>query len=169
MEPSWFDFLKVLLPVLATQGLGFFIAIYMFKRNEDLKSKRAILYTFMGSRHAMGANEYISAINSIDIVFYKDLLVRNSAQKFNATLSSPSFNTPNGQFVAEEARVDLIMSIVKHMKLDKNINRADVMRAYFPEIVDLRASVDYMDLLVKRDKLKREIDEMESKKESKNS
>ena len=72
----------VVLVVIAAVNIWFYVAtivtIWWQNKSELRKNKMKILQTLMAYRYMIFSQECVDALNSIDVVFYKDTAVRKA-------------------------------------------------------------------------------------------
>ena len=85
----------VIITALISGLLATLLTIWWQRRAEIFASKMRIFETLMSYRYMISSEESVKALNSIDIVFYKDKMVREAYKDFlNEANKRPELN-PN--------------------------------------------------------------------------
>lgn len=117
----------VITTALISGLLATLITIWWQKRNATYKSKMKIFETLMSYRYMIVAEESVHALNSVDVVFYKDTSVRKAYSDFlNEADKKPELN-PN---IADK-HLKLLEEMAKALKL-KYIHWDDIKHSYYP-------------------------------------
>jgi hypothetical protein len=76
------------------------------------------------------------ALNLIDAVFANEPPVREAWTQYFTTLQNQNLGTDLvGLAVREDKRLELLLEIVKALKLNRKISSADLLRSYMPGVV----------------------------------
>lgn len=121
-------FLPVLIPIVAAVAGAFMGSVWQ-KLNEKRKDKKQILSIIMMYRGLTAReDDFIKAINVIDIYFSGNKEVIDLLRKYLSHLTRPLYET------GEHSRIllDLILAMAKDLGYT-NLKATDIMDHYFPE------------------------------------
>jgi len=121
------------------------------------KAKLSIFATLIGLRHAPLSVELVQALNQIDAVFVDDPAVREAWTRYLATLNDQNLNSAIGTSIREDKRRELLLEIVKSLRLAKKISSADLLRTYLPNFVAEESHVRWLERIQKRAFLEEEL------------
>lgn len=117
----------VVVTALISGLLATVVTIWWQHRNELRQKKMHVFETLMSYRYMISHQESVNALNSVDIVFYKDKTVREAYAAFlNETGKKPEFN-PN---IADK-HLKLLEEMAKCLGL-KDIHWDDIKQCYYP-------------------------------------
>lgn len=117
----------VIITALISGLLATILTIWWQKRAQIFASKMRIFETLMAYRYMISSEESVKALNSIDIIFYKDKAVRDAYKDFlNEANKRPELN-PN----IEDKHLKLLEMISKVLKLEE-IHWDDIKHTYYP-------------------------------------
>ena len=117
----------VVITALISGLLATIVTIWWQHRSELRRKKMDIFETLMSYRYMIFNQESVNALNSIDIVFYKDEAVRKAYAAFlNETGKKPEFN-PN----TADKYLKLLEEMSKSLGL-KDIHWDDIKQCYYP-------------------------------------
>ncbi len=117
----------VVVTALISGLLATIVTIWWQHRSELRRKKMVIFETLMSYRYMISNQESVNALNSIDIVFYKDEAVRKAYAAFlNETGKKPEFN-PN----TADKYLKLLEEMSKSLGL-KDIHWDDIKQCYYP-------------------------------------
>ena len=117
----------VLVTALISGLLATIVTIWWQHRSELRRKKMDIFETLMSYRYMISNQESVNALNSVDIVFYKDEAVRKAYAAFlNETGKKPEFN-PN----TADKYLKLLEEMSKSLGL-KDIHWDDIKQCYYP-------------------------------------
>ena len=117
----------VVITALISGLLATIVTIWWQHRSELRRKKMDIFETLMSYRYMISNQESVNALNSIDIVFYKDEAVRKAYAAFlNETGKKPEFN-PN----TADKYLKLLEEMSKSLGL-KDIHWDDIKQCYYP-------------------------------------
>lgn len=132
----------VIVTALISGLLATLITIWWQNKSRAHIEKMNVFKTLMAYRYRISAEESVSALNSIDIVFYKHKTVRKAFADFlSETSKKPEFN-PN----VEDKHLKLLEEMSKELGL-KDIHWDDIKQVYFPN--GLAQKIQEEDLLRK--------------------
>lgn len=121
---------NVVLVVITALISGLFatiVTIWWQRRSEIRNKKMKVFETLMTYRYMISSQESVNALNSIDVVFYKDKNVRKAFSDFlNETDKKPEFN-PN----IPDKHLKLLEEMSKSLGL-KDIHWDDIKQSYYP-------------------------------------
>ena len=118
----------VVITALISGLLATIVTIWWQHRSELRRKKMDIFETLMSYRYMISNQESVNALNSIDIVFYKDEAVRKAYAAFlNETGKKPEFN-PN----TADKYLKLLEEMSKSLGL-KDIHWDDIKQCYYPK------------------------------------
>lgn len=104
------------------------ITLWWQKKSALYNEKMDIFKTVMSYRYKISSEESVSALNAIDVVFYRDTEVRRAYVDFlNEADKKPEFN-PN----INDKHLKLLEEIAKALNL-KDIHWDDIKRSYYPK------------------------------------
>jgi hypothetical protein len=83
-------------------------------------------------------------------VFADDPAVRQAWTEYLTTLNDLNLNTGIGVSIREQKRRDLLLEIVKALKLPRKISSADLLRTYLPTFVAEDTQVTVLERIHKR-------------------
>ena len=86
-----------------------------------------IFETLMAHRYKIAAEESVSALNSIDVIFYKEKNVRDAYKEFLAETNKVPFS----ENAIEEKHLKLLETMSKDLKLNE-IHWDDIKHKYYP-------------------------------------
>jgi hypothetical protein len=135
----------VLAPIVAL-----WIGGILQRRSDAHQSKLTVFSTLISLRHAPLSGDLIRALNSIDAVFADDPSVRQAWTEYFTALNDPNLNTSIGASIREQKRRDLLLEIVKALKLTQKISSADLLRTYLPTFVAEDTQIAMLERLQKR-------------------
>ena len=117
----------VVITALISGLLATIVTIWWQRRSEIRNKKMKVFETLMTYRYMISSQESVNALNSIDVVFYKDKNVRKAFSDFlNETDKKPEFN-PN----IPDKHLKLLEEISKSLGL-KDIHWDDIKQSYYP-------------------------------------
>lgn len=117
----------VVVTALISGLLASVVTIWWQHKSELRRKKLDIFETLMSYRYMISNQESVNALNSVDIVFYKDKAVREAYVAFlNETGKKPEFN-PN---IADK-HLKLLEEMAKCLGL-KGIHWDDIKQCYYP-------------------------------------
>lgn len=121
------DIILVIVTALIS-GLLATVVTILWQRNAQIKqSKMHVFETLMAYRYMIASEESVKALNSIDVIFYKDNAVRAAYKDFlNEADKRPELN-PN----TADKHLKLLEEMSKALKLG-DIHWDDIKRAYYP-------------------------------------
>jgi hypothetical protein len=134
----------LLAPVVALRVGGI-----LQRRSDAQKSKLTLFGTLIALRHTPLSTELIRALNLIDAVFADDPVVREAWTQYLTALNNQSLNTDVGLAIREDKRHNLLLQIVKALKLSRKISSADLLRIYTPTFVAEDTRVAWLERLYK--------------------
>ena len=121
------DIVLVVVTALISGLLATVVTIWWQHKSELRRKKMDIFETLMSYRYMISNQESVNALNSIDIVFYKDEAVRKAYAAFlNETGKKPEFS-PN---IADK-HLKLLEEMSKCLGL-KDIHWDDIKQCYYP-------------------------------------
>lgn len=117
----------VIVTALISGLLATVLTIWWQRRAQVFASKMRVFETLMSYRYMISAEESVKALNSIDIIFYKDKAVRAAYKDFlNETDKKPELN-PN----VSDKHLKLLEVMSKALKLGE-IHWDDIKHTYYP-------------------------------------
>lgn len=117
----------VIVTALISGLLATVLTIFWQKKEALYNRKMKIFETLMSYRYMIASEESVHALNSIDVIFYKNLNVRRAYNEFlDETEKKPDMN-PN---IADK-HLRLLEEIAKVLKL-KDIRWDDIKHSYYP-------------------------------------
>ena len=117
----------VVITALISGLLATIVTIWWQRRSEIRNKKMKVFETLMTYRYMISSQESVNALNSIDVVFYKDKNVRKAFSDFlNETDKKPEFN-PN----IPDKHLKLLEEMSKSLGL-KDIHWDDIKQSYYP-------------------------------------
>lgn len=117
----------VVITALISGLLATIVTIWWQRRSEIRNKKMKVFETLMTYRYMISSQESVNALNSIDVVFYKDKNVRKAFSDFlNETDKKPEFN-PN----IPDKHLKLLEEMSKTLGL-KDIHWDDIKQSYYP-------------------------------------
>ena len=117
----------VIVTALISGLLATIVTIWWQRKSELRRSKMKIFETLMAYRYMIFAQECVNALNSIDVVFYKDSGVRKAYADFlQEAAKKPEFN-PN----IPDKHLKLLEEMSKALGL-KGIHWDDIKQSYYP-------------------------------------
>ena len=121
------DVILVIVTALISGLLATIVTIWWQRKSELRKEKMKIFETLMAYRYMIFAQECVNALNSIDVVFYKDSAVRKAYSDFlQEAAKKPEFN-PN----IPDKHLKLLEEMSKSLGL-KDIHWDDIKQSYYP-------------------------------------
>ena len=121
------DVILVIVTALISGLLATIVTIWWQRKSELRKEKMKIFETLMSYRYMIFAQECVNALNSIDVVFYKDSAVRKAYSDFlQEAAKKPEFN-PN----IPDKHLKLLEEMSKSLGL-KDIHWDDIKQSYYP-------------------------------------
>jgi hypothetical protein len=142
----------LLAPIVALQIGGI-----LQRRSDAQKAKLTLFGTLIALRHDTLSLESTRALNLIDAVFVDDPAVREAWTRYLTTLNDANLSTPLGFAIREEKRRDLLLEIVKSLKLTGKISSADLLRTYIPTLVAENTHVGILERIQKRAALEEDL------------
>ena len=122
------DVILVVVTALISGLLATVVTIWWQKKSSTYQEKLNIFKTLMAHRMPICSEESVIALNSIDVVFYKDKDVRKAYADFlDEATKRPEFN-PN---IADK-HLKLLEEISKSLGL-KDIHWDDIKQVYYPK------------------------------------
>lgn len=117
----------VVITALISGLLATIVTIWWQRRSEIRNKKMKVFETLMTYRYMISSQESVNALNSIDVVFYKDKNVRKAFSDFlNETDKKAEFN-PN----IPDKHLKLLEEMSKTLGL-KDIHWDDIKQSYYP-------------------------------------
>jgi hypothetical protein len=126
-------------------------------RSDAQKAKLSIFATLIGLRHTPLSAELVQALNQIDAVFADDSAVREAWTRYYTALNDSNLNTSPGVSIREEKRRELLLALVKALRLSKKISSADLLRTYLPNFVLEDTHISMLERMQKRAMLEEEL------------
>ena len=121
------DIILVVSTALISGLLATVITIWWQRKANIYERKMRVFETLMAYRYMIHAEESVKAINSVDVIFYKDIAVRNALNAFmNEAAKKPDFN-PN----IEDKHLKLLEEMAKALKLT-DIHWDEIKQSYYP-------------------------------------
>ena len=118
----------VIITALISGLLATILTIWWQSRTRIFSGKLRVFETLMAYRYMISSEESVKALNSIDIIFYKDRAVRKAYKDFlNEADKKPELN-PN---IADK-HLKLLEEMSKVLKLGE-IHWDDIKRTYYPK------------------------------------
>jgi hypothetical protein len=142
----------VLAPVVAI-GVG----VWLQQRSDAYKLKLDVFSRLVGLRHAPLSEELVRTLNQIDAVFADNPAVRDAWTRYHAALIDGNLSMPPGSSIREEKRYNLLLEMVRALKLTRKISSADLLRTYFPNFIAEEMHVTTLERLYKRVTLEEEL------------
>lgn len=122
-----YEIILVIVTALISGLLATLVTIWWQNRSAIHKSKMKIFETLMAYRYRIIAEPSVHALNSIDVVFYKDDNVRRAYSDFlNEAAKRPEMN-PN----TADKHLKLLEEMAKALNLN-NIHWDDIKQVYCP-------------------------------------
>jgi len=106
--------------------------------------------TLIGLRHEQLSLEATRALNLIDAAFVDDASAREAWTRYYTALNDPNMNAGAGFSIREERRRDLLLEMVKALKLTHKISSAYLLRTYLPTFVVENTHVALLERIQKR-------------------
>lgn len=106
------------------------ITLWVQHRSMLRSEKRKILHTLMEYRYAIAAQESVKALNSIDVVFYKDVEVRRAYKNFLDETDRAAGQTININI--EDKHIKLLEEIAKSIGF-RSLNWDTIKHYYYPK------------------------------------
>ena len=117
----------VIITALISGLLATLVTIWWQRRAGIFASKMRIFETLMSYRYMISSEESVKALNSIDIIFYKDKMVRQAYKDFlNEANKRPELNPS-----IEDKHLKLLEVMSKSLNLDE-IHWDDIKHTYYP-------------------------------------
>jgi hypothetical protein len=135
----------LLAPIVALQIGGI-----LQRRSDAQKAKLTLFGTLIALRHDTLSVESTRALNLIDAVFVDDPAVREAWTRYYTALNDPNMNIGPGVSIREERRRDLLLEMVKTLKLTRKISSADLLRTYLPTFVAENTHVGILERMQRR-------------------
>lgn len=127
MESNIISGLVIIGTSLISGLLGSVLTLWWQDKNRIKNKKMQIFETLMAYRYMVFSQESVNAMNSIDVVFYKDEKVRQAYKDFiNETEKKPEANPNIG-----DKYLKLLEEIAKVLDYE-NIHWDDIKRSYYP-------------------------------------
>lgn len=121
------NIILVVVTALISGLLATIVTIWWQRKTQIRKSKMKIFETLMAYRYRIIAETSVHALNSIDVVFYKEKNVRKAYSDFlNEAAKRPEMN-PN----TPDKHLKLLEEMAKALNL-KNIHWDDIKQTYYP-------------------------------------
>ena len=121
------NIILVIVTALISGLLATLVTIWWQSKTQIRKSKMKIFETLMAYRYMIVAEPSVHALNSIDVVFYKDENVRRAYTDFLSEAAKRPEMNPN----TLDKHLKLLEEIAKALKL-KNIHWDDIKQSYCP-------------------------------------
>ena len=155
-----YDLILVIVTALISGLLATLVTILWQGKAEVRNNKMKIFETLMSYRYMIIAEPSVHALNSIDVIFYKDKNVRRAYSDFlNETDKKPEMN-PN---IADK-HLKLLEEMAKALNL-KNIHWDDIKHSYYPD--GLREKTQEEDML-RKIQIQSSINAIETQKQQQN-
>ena len=121
------NILLVIITALISGLLATIVTIIWQRKSATFNRKLHVFETLMSYRYMISAEESVKALNTVDIIFYKDSAVRKAYSDFlNETDKKPEFNPQIG-----DKHLKLLEEMAKALKL-KNIHWDEIKHSYYP-------------------------------------
>ena len=154
------DVILVIITALISGLLATIVTIWWQGKSAIRNSKMKIFETLMSYRYRIIAEPSVHALNSIDVIFYKDKNVRSAYNDFlNETAKRPEMN-PN----TADKYLKLLEEIAKVLKL-KNIHWDDIKHSYYPNGLSEKINEENM---LRKLQLQNAVETIEANKTQKN-
>ena len=150
------------------------VTLWWQSKSQTKQEKMRIFKILMSTRYDISLEESVSALNMIDVVFYKSSKVRTVWREFNETTKQPESNTK------EQAISDKYLRLLEVMAEDigyKQIHWEDIKQYYYPvglsnkrrdEAVLRKAQIDASLAQIKREQEHSEVARVDAKTELNN-
>ena len=142
----------VLAPIVAL-GVGGILQ----RRSDARRSKLTLFGTLIALRHDPMSAESVRALNLIDAAFADNRAVREAWTRYFTALNDPNMNAAPGYSIREDRRRDLLLEMVKALKLGRKISSADLLRTYLPTFIAENTHVAILERMQKRASLKEDL------------
>lgn len=117
----------VIITALISGLLATLVTIWWQRKSSIYSRKMRAFETMMAYRYMIHAEESVKAINSVGVIFYKDVAVRKALESFmNEAAKSSEFNPNIG-----DKHLKLLEEMAKALRL-KDIHWDDIKQIYYP-------------------------------------
>lgn len=123
-----YDLILVIVTALISGLLATIVTIWWQKREVIHNNKMKIFETLMSYRYMIFAEQSVHALNSVDVVFYKNKNVRRAYSDFLTESEKQLENNPN---IADK-HLKLLEEMAKTLKL-KDLHWNDIKHSYYPQ------------------------------------
>lgn len=126
--PTFVVVVSIFLAVLLGTVVSAFTWSWIERRREDYRRRLWVFTTLMANRSAIGSLEFVRALNSIDVVFYKNVAVRHRFKELIYHLSSIGWETKSAPQPPSQKTRDLLTQLLTWMAqdLDFGLNAAEI-------------------------------------------
>ncbi len=107
--------------------LATIVTIYWQRKTESYSKKYNVFNTLMSYRYMISSEGSVNAMNTIDVIFYKEQSVRLAYRAF----LEETLKTPANVLQIEEKHLKLLEAMAKVLKLD-NIHWDEIKHYYYP-------------------------------------
>ena len=118
----------VIITALISGLLATVVTIWWQRKNAIYNSKMKVFETLMAYRYEISSEESVKALNSIEVIFYKNQNVRKAYQNFLDEADKNPDLHPN----IEDKHLKLLEEISKVLNL-KDIHWDEIKRYYYPK------------------------------------
>lgn len=121
------DIIVIVVTALISGLLATIVTIWWQRKEAIYSRKMKIFETLMSYRYMISAEQSVHALNSIDVIFYKDKGVRRAYSEFLSETEKKPEMRPN----IDDKHLKLLEEIAKVLHL-KDIHWDDIKHSYYP-------------------------------------
>jgi hypothetical protein len=107
------------------------VSMWLQKRGDDLRQKRAIFAALMATRHRFLSDEAVKALNVIDVVFHDNARVRELWKEYMEMVNNQGLNNDQGNAQRGKKNLEMVQAMAEVVGFGK-ITHLDVDRFYLP-------------------------------------
>jgi hypothetical protein len=142
----------ILAPIIAVWVGGI-----LQRRADAHRSKLQVFGTLVALRHDPLSLEAVRALNLIDAAFADTPAVREAWTRYYTALNDANMNAGPGFSIREDRRRDLLLAMVKGLRLSRKISSADLLRTYLPTFVAEITHVSVLERMQRRAALEEDL------------
>jgi hypothetical protein len=136
MSDMWNFWASLIGPSLAVL-LSVWFTVWYDRWKQDKEERIRILKNLMAYRATPPIPEFIQALNTIPLVFYRQDKIRQSYEKlheFVSNLKDEELARPNNLRQYDELLTVLIREIARELKYGKNFEDTDIKKVFYPNL-----------------------------------
>jgi hypothetical protein len=121
-----------IIAVLLSPLIAVLVSVYIQDRAERRRTKTYIFNTLIMYRNRAPNEELVRALNMIDVVFRKNMNIRNLWKEYFSMLSNDGLSNPVSWAQREHKNLEMLTEMAKVLGYSSKLTSLDIERVYFP-------------------------------------